>query len=216
MDSFDPEFQEMLAGIRERRGDQVSVSDIGEVVQSMLTSLRGDVTALDIELYTEIESLAKFIHSAKAEIATLRPSEVKDLHLRTASNELDAIVDSTAGATNAIMDATEQIEAIMADVEPHHQTVLMNATTGIYEACSFQDITGQRVTKVIKALKHIEDTVDGLLAAFGDEMAKHKQAQPSKEPEAAVVSDADLLNGPQLQGKGNSQEEIDALLASFD
>ena len=32
----DPEFQEMLAGIRERRGDDVRIEDIGEVVQSML------------------------------------------------------------------------------------------------------------------------------------------------------------------------------------
>lgn len=217
MDTYDPDFQEMLNGIRTRRGDHVSVSDIGEVVQSMLASLRGDITASDIELYTEIESLAKYIRAAKAEIASLRPDEVKDTHLRTASDELDAIVEATAGATNAIMDATEQIERVMEQVDADQQAILMNATTGIYEACSFQDITGQRITKVVKALKHIEETVDGLLNAFGDEIAKYKESHPVEEtPVAGPVDDADLLHGPQLKGKGNSQEEIDALLASFD
>jgi chemotaxis protein CheZ len=33
---------------------------------------------------------------------------------------------------------------------------------------------------------------------------------------ASIPSDEDLLEGPQLEGKGNNQAEIDALLASFD
>jgi len=215
----DPEFQEMLAGIRERRGDDVRIEDIGEVVQSMLVSMRGNISSSDMEMFTELESLADYIRLAKSEIAALRPDEVKSEHLRTASDELDAIVLATADATNAIMDATELIEGVMDEVEPEVQTKLMAATTGIYEACTFQDITGQRITKVVTALKHIEDTVDGLLNAFGDEIAKYREANPRETdaPEVEVTpSDKDLLEGPQLQGKGNNQAEIDALLASFD
>ncbi len=107
----------------------------------------------------------------------------------------------------------------MDDVEPEVQAKLMTATTGIYEACTFQDITGQRITKVVTALKHIEDTVDGLLNAFGDEIAKYREANPKQVdvPEvASIPSDEDLLEGPQLEGKGNNQAELDALLASFD
>ncbi len=215
----DPEFQEMLAGIRERRGDDVRIEDIGEVVQSMLVSMRGNISSSDMEMFTELESLADYIRLAKREIAALRPDEVKSEHLRTASDELDAIVLATADATNAIMDSTELIEAVMDDVEPEVQAKLMTATTGIYEACTFQDITGQRITKVVTALKHIEDTVDGLLNAFGDEIAKYREANPKQVdvPEvASIPSDEDLLEGPQLEGKGNNQAEIDALLASFD
>lgn len=209
----------MLASIRETRGDRIAVADVGEVVQSMLATLRGDVTAADIELYSELQALSDFIHAAKIEIAMLRPDTVKEEHLRTASDELDAIVQATAAATNSIMDATEQIERVMSDVDPDVQNALMNATTGIYEACSFQDITGQRITKVVRALKHIEETVDGLLAAFGDEIARYKQENPpvsADEQGAKAPRDEDLLQGPQLAGKGNTQEEIDALLASFD
>lgn len=209
----------MLAKIRETRGDRVDVGDVGEVVQSMLATLRGDISAADIELYSELQSLSDYIRAAKLEIAMLRPDTVKDEHLRTASDELDAIVQATAEATNAIMDSTEQIENVMSEVDPDVQAALMNATTGIYEACSFQDITGQRITKVVRALKHIEETVDGLLNAFGDEIERYKLENPeiAADDEAAKeVTDEELLQGPQLEGKGNSQEEIDALLASFD
>lgn len=209
----------MLATIRETRGDRVDVADVGEVVQSMLATLRGDITAADIELYSELQALGEFIDAAKLEIAMLRPDAVKEEHLRTASDELDAIVQATADATNVIMDATERIENVMSEVDPDVQTALMAATTNIYEACGFQDITGQRITKVVRALKHIEETVDGLLAAFGDEIERYKRENPAvpEAPEAAQApTDADLLQGPQLQGKGNTQEEIDALLAGFD
>ncbi len=83
----DPEFQEMLAGIRERRGDDVRIEDIGEVVQSMLVSMRGNISSSDMEMFTELESLADYIRLAKREIAALRPDEVKSEHLRTASDE---------------------------------------------------------------------------------------------------------------------------------
>lgn len=213
----DPEFQNMLAGIREHRGDDVKVDDIGDVVKAMLATMRGDVSAADVELYTELRSLSDYIRAAKREIATLRPDAVKDQHLRTASDELDAIVEATADATNSIMDATEAIESVMGEVSEDTRATLESATTGIYEACSFQDITGQRITKVVKALQHIEDTVDGLLNAFGDEIAKYRdQDAPAETDEPAPITDEDLLQGPQLEGGGNSQDEIDALLASFD
>ncbi len=213
----DPDFQKMLAGIREHRGDDVKVDDIADVVKSMLASMRGDLSAKDVELYNELQSLADYIRAAKREIASLRPDTVKDQHLRTASDELDAIVQATAEATNSIMDATEAVESVMDEVSEDTRLTLEAATTGIYEACSFQDITGQRITKVVKALKHIEDTVDGLLNAFGDEIEKYRaDAGDAPESEETPLTDEDLLQGPQLEGSGNTQEEIDALLASFD
>jgi chemotaxis protein CheZ len=76
-------------------------------------------------------------------------------------------------------------------------------------------VTGQRITKVVKALKHIEDRVDGLVAAFGDEIAKYREAHPKQEG-PKEITDKDLLNGPQLPDNAGKQDDIDALLASFD
>ena len=138
--------------------------------------------------------------------------------MTAAGDELDAIVEATAEATNGIMDATEIVENVMSELEGEQAERLMDATTRIYEACSFQDITGQRITKVVKALHGIEEKVDALVAAFGDEIEKYKKANPKEEDSGAdkPITDEDLLEGPQLAGDGKSQDEIDALLASFD
>ena len=96
--------------------------------------------------------------------------------------------------------------------------IIDNGNT-VFEACSFQDITGQRITKVINTLKEIEGRVEKLIEAFGIEIAVFKEAEKQKnteeEPEKEI-SDEDLLGGPQHAHEAKSQEEIDALLASFD
>ena len=137
------------------------------VVGKMMKSVKGKAPKT-ADLFGELEALAKYIQDAKKEIAALSPDEVKDDYLPTASDELDAIIDATADATNAIMDSTEVIEDVMAEVNSKAADKLMAATTQIYEACGFQDITGQRITKVVSTLKNIEEKVDGLLDVFSD------------------------------------------------
>ncbi|WP_417832245.1 protein phosphatase CheZ [Terasakiella sp.] len=213
----DPDLGARLDELRDTYGDTVQVEEVVEVVDSLLSTMKGDVTSADMELYNELESLAEYIHSAKAEIAQLRPDDVKEKYLSSASDELDAIVEATADATNNIMDATEIVEEVMAGLEPEVSDKLMEATTKIYEACTFQDITGQRITKVVNALKHIEEKIDALVDAFGSEIDKFKSENPDPvEDGPKEITDEDLLEGPQLEGQGRSQEDIDALLASFD
>lgn len=214
--TVDPDVQARLDDLRDTHGDSIKVEDVADVVDSLMGSMKGDLTSTDMELFAELEALASYIHSAKAEIAQLRPDDVKEKYLTSASDELDAIVDATADATNTIMDATEVIEDVMAGLEGESADKLMGATTNIYEACTFQDITGQRITKVVTALKHIEGKIDALVDAFGSEIEKYKAANPDAEEAPREITDEDLLEGPQLEGQGKSQEDIDALLASFD
>jgi len=193
--NINPELAVRLGDLREKHGDSVKVEDISAVVESMMATMKGDLSATDIELYSELEALAQYIHAAKADIAALRPDEVKDDYLPTAADELDAIVAATEKATNTIMDATSTI----------------------YEACGFQDITGQRTTKVVKALKDIEEKIDALVEAFGSEIEKFKNDNPKADEESGrELTDEDLLEGPQLEEQAQTQEEIDALLATFD
>jgi chemotaxis protein CheZ len=111
----------------------------------------------------------------------------------------------------------ESLESLTPEMTPEIAEQVTAAVTQVYEACNFQDITGQRITKVVKALKHIESKVDALVAAFGDEISKYKATQPeSASPAEDTMSDAALLNGPQLPDNASKQNDIDALLASFD
>lgn len=132
-------------------------------------------TAKSVRVYDELEQLAAYIDAARREIAHIRPHDVKDEYLPDASDELDAVVEATADATNAIMDSCETIESVMGEVSAETSTKLMDATTRIYEACTFQDITGQRIGKVVSALHNIEERVDALLHTLGDEQAIPKK-----------------------------------------
>lgn len=200
-----------LEALRKERGDTVKVDDVGEVVRSLLTSLSGDLTSGDLKLYREVENLAQYIHNAKAEIAALRPQDIHSHYIASATDELDAIVGSTETATNDILDAVEQIEVQAGELPPEQGQKLFDCTTRVYEACNFQDITGQRITKVVRALKHIEERVEALVSAFGPEFRQQLDQPMGMAEEKKELSEEDLLNGPQLPERAADQATIDAL-----
>jgi chemotaxis protein CheZ len=216
--AVDRDLEQRLNEIRESTGGTVRVDQIGEIVQSLLDSLKGDLTAADLRIYQELEGLATYIRAAKAEIAQLRPQEIKEHFISTASDELDAIVEATESATNDILDAVEGIESVAAEAPEEIGGKLSELTTRIYEACNFQDITGQRITKVVRALKHIEEKVESLVRALGGEQAGAAKADDGKPAffTHGGEDEQELLNGPQASGKANKQDDIDALFSSFD
>lgn len=213
---------ELIGRLSELQGRMQTVSraEIAEVVSALLAEMEGDLSEDNLKLYAELESLSRYILAAKSEIAALRPDEITAQHLPKATDELDAIVGATEEATNSILAAMETLETLAGELPPEQGDKVTEAVTQVYEACNFQDITGQRITKVVRTLKHIEEKVEALVAAFGDEIAKYKATHPeaAEEPEQkpAKPTDADLLNGPQLPDDASKQAEIDALLASFD
>jgi len=197
----------------------LSRDDVSEIVHQILASMGGDVSAGDLKLYKELEDLARYIHHAKSEIAAIRPQEIRESHIPTATDELDAVVGATETATNTIMDACDAISALAGKLEPEHANVLIDQVTRVFEACNFQDITGQRITKVVRTLKTIEATVDALIVTFGEQAGRSDLiAARTAEPAAPAAMDADaaLLHGPALPGASIDQDEIDRLLASFD
>ncbi|MBV8168305.1 MAG: protein phosphatase CheZ [Alphaproteobacteria bacterium] len=215
--SDNPELQKQLAKLQSQ-GEAVNPAEITAIVESIMSKLAGDLTAADLKLYTELEQLGRFIQNARAEIAAVKPQEINAEAIPSATDELDAVVGATEEATGTILDACEQLEKASAGLPPEAAEAITNAVTAIYEACNFQDVTGQRITKVVKTLKHIEDRVSAMLRAFGDEFAKHQQpaAPAAAAATPAKPTDADLLNGPQLPDDAKKQAEIDAILASFD
>ncbi len=207
-------FQARLDEIKIARGDQISVNEIGDVVSSLLDTLHGDVTSGEISLYRELDDLAKYIRSAKTEIAEIHPEQIRSDFIDRATDELDAIVKGTEAATSTILDCAETLEGLTANATPEHGKAITDVVTRIYEASGFQDLTGQRVTKVVNALKHIEVELDKIVSVFGDKLRKSvSTAKMHKLNDARP--DAALLNGPQVAGQGASQAEIDALLASM-
>jgi chemotaxis protein CheZ len=184
--------------------------EIAHIVQDVLTHMHDGQGAGIGGLYRELGALALFIRQARDDIAAIRPDEIRSTDIPRATDELDAVVGATEAATNTIMDAAENLSSIGGEVGGDVETRVTEIVGRIYEACSFQDITGQRITKVVRTLKAIEHKVERLLRAFGDE-AGAGAGDVLAEP----VGDAALLNGPQLPGKAMDQDEIDRLLADM-
>lgn len=170
----------------------------------------------DMRLYKELESPAVYIRDIKIEIASVRPDEIRDHYLPSAADELDAIVGATENATNSILAAAETIEEVAGAAGSAVAERLNEATTSIYEACTFQDITGQRISKVVKALKEVEGRITSLAVVFGAEIDAIKR-KVMDEPQPRAVSDVDLLNGPQRNMDATArQKEIDAMFHHSD
>lgn len=195
--------------------------EVTGIVQQVISSLAGDISLTDLKLYAELESLARYIQHARGEISALKPLEIRDSHIPTATDELDAVISATESATNRIMDACDQLSNIAGSLEDAEKSgALITLVTEIFEACNFQDITGQRINKVVRTLRTIESKIEALVQAFGEQVAQGAIHLPPEPPPvsdtAAFDPDRALLHGPQLPGNSIDQDEIDRLLASFD
>jgi chemotaxis protein CheZ len=167
-------------------------------------------------LKTELRALAVCIEQTKVEIAALRPRETEDDRLIAVSFELDAIVSSTERATQQILEAAEKVESLAREIQSHGTDAYISRVVedisetiiNIFEACNFQDITGQRITKVVKTLKYVEARVNAMIEIWGSENIAEAMPVLSDDHHD---EDAKLLNGPQLESKAISQDEIDKL-----
>jgi chemotaxis protein CheZ len=166
-------------------------------------------------LKMELKALANSIQETKREIAQLRSGEEDSDRLNAVTSELDAVVGATERATDGILDAAEKIDTIAhtlkansADAYSSHlaEEVTEHVMT-IFEHSNFQDITGQRITKVVNTLKFVEERVDKMIEIWGREAFQDML----DEDEPSVDEDNRLLNGPQQAGAGISQDEIDKL-----
>jgi chemotaxis protein CheZ len=184
-----------------------SLDEVVEILHTILTRRRSEITKQQ-QLHTDLTLLAYYIQSTRSELTQISAMNPDNKFIQSTTDELGAVIGETAQATEIIMSACENIELAAKAAEGPLHTALTKAVTSIYEACSFQDITGQRITKVIKTLGNIEKKVAESLAVFRQDAAPPPQASPPQ--------DNSLLNGPQLNGPLMSQEEIDKFLDIFE
>lgn len=210
-------------------GDSVCIKDVLKLLDntladsltpSELEELRERVASLPREcdtngiVFREIARVVDYIHKTRQDLAAMRSDEIKNEFIPTATDELAAIVGATEQATDRILSAMEQIEELSQLLTDEQAQQIANVVTEVYEACSFQDITGQRISRAVNALQHIELRVSKLLGYLDSESPNQGTMGKSTTPKRAdgvERPDEDLLNGPQLPGKGVSQDDVDAL-----
>lgn len=189
-------------GVRER--PLVEVLSLSHQMADAMTAFFG---SLDKSIIGEFKYLADFIQKARDEISGLQANDIKDTRIPGASVELDAVVRDTEKATESIMAEAEGLMAKEPTDLAAYKADVDAAMMRIFEACSFQDLTGQRVTKVISTLRHIEERVTKFASALGvTDAAAQESNEEARKREL-------LLNGPAMNGPATSQDDIDALFA---
>lgn len=199
----------IAAYLKQKLGADVSLADVVALAEITAQSLQSVFETMDSGVHRELREIADYIRAMRAEIAGLHFNELKHTRLPEAGQELDAIVKATEAASHTIMECAEAVLAGDAG-DPAFKAMVDEKMLIVFEACSFQDITGQRVAKVIETLKHIEARV----TRFNDALRARGTGRFVSEQERAGAERRErlLLHGPQGH-VSDRQREVDRLLA---
>ena len=184
------------------------------IINSVISKVEHTEDVSRDAIFSEMKQLQKLIEDTRSEIGLANPDAINNQHIPTATDELDAVVEATAEATGTIMDACDVIQGHADKVGGEVGAEIGGQIIKIHEACSFQDITGQRITKTVNTLKTIEQKVSDLLRIMGDNMPGSAEGASAVDEDTRTGDEA-LLNGPQMQDQAITQDEIDKLLSDF-
>ncbi len=170
------------------------------------------------KIKTELDMIYDAINRTKQEIATLHVTGFRGPEMARVTDELGAVVGGTEQATQTILAAAEEIDQMAGNLAPalrndHDKALtqdIQDRVIKIFEACNFQDLTGQRISKVVATMKFIEQHIVRMIEIWGG-----IDALRDYTPEAISTRDADekLCHGPKLETDAGhaSQNDIDAL-----
>lgn len=123
---------------------------------------------------------------------------------RNSGLELEAVVQATEAAADTIMEAAEAIQTWLdkGGRDADSIAALNERVATIFQACSFQDLTGQRIRRAIKQLQQVETMLEGMMPG----------GTLPDAPKLEVVGHAPTVSEPATAGPDLAQAEIDRLL----
>lgn len=139
------------------------------------------------------------VHDRIASLVAL-PAEAS----RNSGVELEAVVMATEAAANTIMEAAEAIQDWIQGGRHDAGAIesLAAKVNAIFEACSFQDVTGQRIRRAIQHLQQVETMLERFLPG---------QARPGAS-KVVVRTRLHTVAPVPVPAPDLAQAEIDALL----
>jgi chemotaxis protein CheZ len=212
--------REQMAGLNRRPTADAGTDTApqhSDDAQLLLQTYRAQIEQCE-KLKVELDLIHDAINRTKREIAVLHGKSFDGEEMAKMTGELGAVVGGTEQATQQILEATEAIDqaatALAKVTSPDQQRLLseeiQERVVSIFEACNFQDLTGQRISKVMTTMKFIEHHIVIMMDIWGGVDAIRAHAPGAVDDR---VGDARLLNGPKLAGDiGHaSQDDIDAM-----
>jgi chemotaxis protein CheZ len=185
--------------------------------QALLETYRAQIEQCE-KLKVELDLIHDAIDRTKQEIAVLHGTSFSGEEMARVNGELGAVVGGTEEATQHILEAAEAIDQAASALgkvdSPEQQAQLteeiQERVVAIFEACNFQDLTGQRIKKVMTTMRFIENHITVMMDIWGGVDAIKAHVPPAVDTR---TEDEKLLNGPKLESDAGhaSQDDIDAL-----
>src|SRR5437762_13827047 len=134
--------------------------------RTMLDTYRAQIAQCE-KLKVELDLIHDAINRTKREIAVLHGKSFNGDEMSKVTGELGAVVGGTEEATQQILEAVEAIDqaaTALTKVNSLDQQKLLSEeiqerVVSIFEACNFQDLTGQRISTVMNTMKFIEQHI---------------------------------------------------------
>ena len=171
------------------------------------------------EFQRDVAAINHAIERSKHEIAALAAQPGAESRMAHARHALAAAIGNMEKATQQILKAAETIDegaralhaTLMHDYNRGLSQDIIDQVVRIYEACNFQDLSGQHINKAIDTLKFVEDQVGHMVDIWGNVKPPSAQAQPDDRPLGRA-----LANGPKIDGDHGhvSQHDIDTMFGS--
>ncbi|MEM6381226.1 MAG: protein phosphatase CheZ [Pseudomonadota bacterium] len=180
-----------------------------DVARAMTAQLEDSLREAEHVFADAVRDAANDIQGLRTQLSSLGVEDMRTGRLPEAGMELDAVVEETERATDRIMESAEKIMSADRSDATAFEALVDAQMIDIFEACTFQDITGQRIGKVVETLKRLETRFDRLLDTLpdGDGPALVSEEEKARDERA----EEQILNGPQRDGPEVCQDDIDAL-----
>ena len=183
-------------------------------LRSMFADLRSFIDRRIAELSAEVHATVQLVDYSETNLTgQLARIHEQIAHLvaipaattRNSGVELEAVVQATEAAANTIMEAAEAIQGWIDGGlrDPDAIQALSDKVNSIFEACSFQDVTGQRIRRAIQHLQQVEEMLHGMIPD-GEAPAPIEQVQ--------VAALMQTIEEPEKAGPDLAQDDIDKLL----
>lgn len=210
--------------LEELRALRTLVAPLRGIIENLSESYRSELRAVS-NLRSDITEIDEAIRGTKKELAAIKVgNNIGGVDI--AALELTTVVSQTEAATNDILAASEAIETMAGAIQSETDldaakslaAEIAERITIIYMACNFQDLSGQRVSRVVETLNFVEGRIHKMIDAWGGLQALHDLIEAeirSKEEEKETEGSAALLTGPvPVNGEDHvGQNEIDALFS---
>ncbi len=198
------------------QADQIQQA-VASTIREEMGGLRAFVDRRIAELSAEINATVQLVDYSEinlsGQLASIREQitnviAAPSLATRNSGLELEAVVQATEAAANRIMEAAEAISDWVRDgsTDAASISIVNDKVNAIFEACSFQDVTGQRIRRAIQHLQQVETMLTAIAPA------SEAAAQAERVVVSAPYNNAGLVSAEQSAANPDlGQDAVDSL-----